>query len=178
MRSLFISLITLFTLISTAQGFTGSPNCMSHGQPLPLNNEQVVNWKHTSRNSFKSRGHVEGTLGQVYKDATGHRHFQIQIGTNANDTIEVIYNQKFGKIPSSALQRGAHVETCGDYITSNAKVGRYGASPDGAIIHWVHESSNDRHDSGYVMIDGQTYGYGTHEGEISESESDFAEASY
>ena len=161
MRSLLLSIITTFTLISTAQAFSDSPLCMSKGQPLPLNNEHVLNWKHTSRNQFKSRGHIEGTLGRVYNDATGHRHFQIVIGSNANDTIEVIYNEKFGKIPASALQQGARVETCGDYITSNARTGRYNASPDGAIIHWVHESTNSRHDSGYVMIEGQTYGFGS-----------------
>lgn len=176
MRSLILSIITTFTLISTAQAFSDSPLCMSKGQPLPVNNEQVLNWKNTSRNQFKSRGHVTGTLGQVYKDATGHRHFQIVIGANSNDTLEVIYNEKFGKIPASALQQGAHVETCGDYITSNAKVGRYNASPDGAIIHWVHESTNSRHDSGYVMIEGQTYGFGSGHGHGLDNETDFAEA--
>jgi hypothetical protein len=162
MRSLFLSIITTFTLISTAQAFSDSPLCMSNGQPLPISNEQVLNWKHTSRNQFKSRGHVEGTVGTVYKDATGHRHFQIVIGANANDTVEVIYNEKFGKIPGSALQKGAHVETCGDYITSNDRAGRYNASPDGAIIHWVHEATNGRHASGYVTIEGHVYGFGKH----------------
>jgi len=176
MRSLLLSIITTFTLISTAQAFSDSPLCMSKGQPLPLNNEQVLNWKHTSRNQFKSRGHIEGTVGKVYNDATGHRHFQIVIGSNANDTIEVIYNEKFGKIPGSALQQGAHVETCGDYITSNSKAGRYNASPDGAIIHWVHESTNSRHDSGYVMIEGQVYGFGSKGPQTVDQEFVFAEA--
>ena len=148
-------------LITTAHAFSDVPLCMSQGQPLPVNNEQVLDWKHTSRNQFKSRGHVQGTVGDVYKDASGHRHFQIVLGANAKDTLEVIYNQKFGAIPASALKRGALVETCGDYITSNAKAGRYQPSPDGAIIHWVHEATNGRHDSGYVAIEGTVYGYGS-----------------
>lgn len=175
MRSLLLSVITTFTLIFTVQAFAETPLCMSEGQPLPINNEQVLNWKHTSRNQFKSRGHVEGTVGAVYKDVTGHRHFQIVIGSNANDTLEVIYNQKFGKIPASALQKGARVETCGDYITSNQRAGRYQPSPDGAIIHWVHEATNGRHASGYVMIEGQLYGYGKN-GNLAEPELEFANA--
>lgn len=175
MRSFILSIITTLTLVSTAQAFTDSPICMSKGQPLPINNVEVLNWKHTSRNSFKSRGHLEGTIGQVYKNATGHRHFQIVIGENPHDTIEVVYNEKFGRIPGEMLQRGARVETCGDYITSNSRSGRYNASPDGAIIHWVHESTNNRHESGYVIIEGQLFGF-SKSGQTVEPEFEFASA--
>lgn len=81
----------------------------------------------------------------------------MQIGQNSYDTIEVIYNEMFGKVPS--MQIGAQVEACGDYITAKAINGKYRASPDGAILHWVHESTRPgSHASGYMMIDGVVYG--------------------
>jgi len=135
-----------------------APDCIARNQPLPVNNEQVLHWKQNSRDGFKDRGHIHGTLTSVYKDKSGHRHFQVTIGDESNETIEVIYNQEFGAIPKEAMQIGAEVESCGDYITSN-KRGKYQPSPDGAIIHWVHESTSPKHDSGYVMINGVLFGY-------------------
>ncbi|MNJ92628.1 hypothetical protein D3C87_103020 [compost metagenome] len=132
---------------------------MGKGQPLPVNNEQVLNWKYKSKNQFKDRGHISGVLTKVYKDKTGHRHFQVRIGEEPRDTIEVIYNQSFGRIQEKVMQIGAIVEACGDYITSNKRAGGYQASPDGAVLHWVHKSTNPRHDSGYVAIEGELYGY-------------------
>lgn len=146
-------LLCFFTLTAQAE----SPLCMAKGQPLPINNEQVLNWKFNSKNAYKNRGNVEGILGKVYKDKTGHRHFQVILGENPRETIEIIYNQSFGKIPTEALTPGSRVQACGDYITAKASNGKYRASPDGAIIHWVHKSTS-YHDHGFVMIDDVLYG--------------------
>lgn len=132
---------------------------MGKGQPLPVNNGQVLDWKFNSKNQFKDRGHVQGILTKIYQNKTGHRHLQVQIGDSPRDKVEIIYNESFGKMPEEVLRLGANFEVCGDYITSNKRAGGYPASPDGAIIHWVHKSTNNHHDSGYVMIDGELYGY-------------------
>jgi len=155
-KAFLLSTVSVLFL-STALA-SNAPECISRNQPLPVNNEQILQWKQFSKNGFKDRGHIHGTLTKIYKDKSGHRHFQVTIGDGARETIEVIYNQKFGKIPQEQMQVGSEVESCGDYITSNRN-GKYEQSPDGAIIHWVHESSNDRHDSGYVMINGVLFGY-------------------
>jgi hypothetical protein len=152
-----ISSILGLLLFSTSV-FAGdsSPLCIGDNQPLPVINEQVLQWKKTTPNSFKKRGHIEGVLTKIYPNKTGHVHIQVQIGQERFETIEVIYNTKFGKV--GAMQIGSTVEACGDYITSNKRTGRYKPSPDGAIIHWVHRSNNDHHESGYMMIDGVVYG--------------------
>lgn len=134
------------------------PVCPDRGRPLPINNEQVLNWKFGSPNQFKARGHIRGSVLRVYADHSGHDHFSIRIGQRPQDTIEVIYNQDFGALPER-LNAGSTVEACGDFIVSNAPSGPYPASPDGAIIHWVHVNpSGQGHDSGYLVIDGDLYG--------------------
>lgn len=148
-----ISVLFLSTALASE-----TPDCIARNQQLPVNNEQVIHWKQSTRDGYKDRGHIHGTLTSVYKDKSGHRHFQVTIGDGSGETIEIIYNQEFGAIPKEALQIGAEVESCGDYITSN-KRGKYQPSPDGAIIHWVHKSTNTRHDSGYVMINGEVFGF-------------------
>lgn len=150
----FAALLFFFTLSAQAE----TPLCMAKGQPLPINNEQVLNWKFNSKNAYKNRGNIEGVIGKVYKDKTGHRHFQVIIGENPRDTIEIIYNQSFGKIPGEAMALGSRVQACGDYITAKAMNGKYRASPDGAIIHWVHKSTGSYHDHGFVVIDDVLYG--------------------
>jgi hypothetical protein len=66
----------------------------------------------------------------------------MQIGPKPTDMIEVIYSLAFGPAPHVPAV-GAHMVACGDYITSN-KDAKYPASPDGAVIHWIHRSKNPR----------------------------------
>jgi hypothetical protein len=132
------------------------PLCLTNGQPLPVMNEQVLTWKKQTRNQYKNRALVDGTLANVYPDKSGHVHISVRIGEGPQDTVEVIYNESFGRMPD--LKVGSEVKACGDYITSNARTKRYQPSPDGAIIHWVHRSNNDRHEDGFVMVDGSVYG--------------------
>lgn len=156
MKAIGLGLVTLGLIVGSLALADNMPVCMAGGQTLAVNNSQVINWKTTTRNQFQSRGHVQGKLINVYPDHSGHNHFEVQIGSNQSDTIEIIYNQSFGAIPTIAP--GADVEACGDYITSNAPTGHYPASPDGAILHWVHAATSSGHPSGFVAIDGVVYG--------------------
>lgn len=119
---------------------------------LPVNNEVITKYKHATENGFEARAHIKGRIGKDYSDTKGHTRFQVVL-TN-NETIELVYNDGFGNLPK--LQEGMEVEACGDYITSN-KNAEYPASPDGAIIHYVHVSTN-KHLSGFVVINSNVYG--------------------
>jgi len=123
------------------------------GQPLPVNNAQVLFWEANTSNQYLDRGHVLGFVGANYGDRNGHIHFQIVM--QGAGTIEAVYNNEFGALPQ--IKKGMAVEACGDYITSNAPTGSYQASPDGAIIHWIHRS-NGNHLSGYLRLDNQIFG--------------------
>jgi hypothetical protein len=134
-----------------------APSCPAYGRDLAINNAQVLHWKRTTPNQFRERANISGKVVQVFPDRTGHDHFVIQIGRQADDTIEVIYNQDFGAMPEPRI--GASVQACGDYITATARSGPYPPSPVGAIIHWVHMNPRGRgHDPGFVLMDGVLYG--------------------
>lgn len=151
--------VVFFSLILSFSLFAASPDvaCLNKGKELKIDNATVLDWKYKSANQYHDRGHIAGTLLYVYPDQNGHHHYQVQIGNNNKDTIEVIYNKGFGDIPQIRL--GSPFEACGDYITSNAPGGGYDASPDGAIIHWVHRSKNTKtHDAGFLVINGVIYG--------------------
>ena len=151
--------VMLFSLVVSFNLLAASPSvtCLTKGQEVKVDNASVLNWKYNSANQYHDRGHILGTLIYNYPDLNGHHHYQVQIGNNNKDTIEVIYNKGFGDIPQVAP--GSGFEACGDYITSNARGGGHDASPDGAIIHWVHMSKNTKaHDSGFLVINGILYG--------------------
>lgn len=158
MRKLILTLSTLTIILSiSASAQTVVQPCLASGQELLVNNEAVLAWKRTTKNQYHNRAHIQGTLVNVYPDHSGHHHYEVKIGLNSNDLIEVIYNEQFGKVPPIKL--GASFEACGDYITSNAAVGHFTASPDGAIVHWVHKSPNPQaHDSGFIAVDGVVCG--------------------
>jgi hypothetical protein len=131
--------------------------CPDHGQPIPVDNAQVLQWKKTTANQFLARAHVDGRVSRTFSDRSGHKHFEIKLGEGSKDILEVVYNSAFGELPP--IQSGMNVEACGDYITSVAQAGPYPPSPSGAIIHWVHlNPSGHGHDSGFLIIDGVVYG--------------------
>ncbi len=149
----------LLTLYWTASGFAGNavPNCPAYGKNLEVNNQQALHWRRTTPNQFRERAHVKGNVVYIYPDRNGHEHFEIQIGREREDAIEVIYNSDFGALPD--VREGMVVEACGDYITSTAQSGPYPPSPAGAIIHWIHMNPKGRgHEPGFLMIDGALYG--------------------
>lgn len=140
---------------------TDRPDCMSKNNVLPIDNAQVLAWKTSTANQYLTRGHIQGKLVSAYPDRNGHHHWKVQIGPEATDTVEVVYQIQFGPTPD--VHPGQSIEACGDYITSTAPGGGYDASPDGALIHWVHcNPSGHGHDSGYIAIDNNAYGTCSH----------------
>jgi hypothetical protein len=154
-------LTVLFALTSLgaslAQAKPEIPECLSGREQLEVDNEQVIKWKASTRNQFKARAHVRGRVVKRYQERPSHLHFSIELEDGSGDRLEVIYNKAFGDCPTPAS--GQVVVACGDYITSNAPTDRYPASPDGAIIHWVHMSPNLReHEHGYLLVNGTVCG--------------------
>lgn len=137
----------------------GAANCMDHGNVLTDMNDQALQWKAHQASGFQARALVSGVVDEVFPDHSGHRHFSIKIGPQADDHIEVIYNVNFGAMPLP--QAGEAVSACGDYIVATEQNGGYPPSPDGALIHWVHKSPHAGHDSGFVILNGVLYGNGT-----------------
>jgi hypothetical protein len=133
------------------------PVCLDDGQEMQIDNDQILKYKSDTKNQFQARGFIEGTVIAVPEVMNKHDHFAISIGPGPKDTIEVIYNNnpEFGPMPS--VQPGDPIVVCGDYITSYAKSGRYEASPEGAIIHWVHYNPGNRdnvHEHGFIYFSG------------------------
>jgi hypothetical protein len=97
-------------------------------------------------------------ISREYPSKKSHEHFEVVFQSGkVNDNIEIIYNTQFGQLPP--IRPGSQIAICGDYITSNAPTSQYQASPDGAIIHWVHRSNNPRkHATGYLVVNGSLYG--------------------
>ena len=116
-----------------------------HGESVPKPKVTVVSYR---------KGMGNAGNGSMVAPFDGIHGWYLQ---NQTDTIEVIYNNQFGAMPR--LAPGQIVEACGDYITSNRPNGHYPASPDGAILHWVHFNPADQgHEDGYVVVDGRLTG--------------------
>lgn len=98
----FYSLVILvcFNRVALA-GSDLDRTCLDHGKPLEIINAQVLQWKTSTANAFLARARIEGTVDQVLPDHSGHRHFSLKIGPQAEDHIEVIYNLSFGHLPNS-----------------------------------------------------------------------------
>lgn len=157
MRTIATWVFAAALLGSVAHADDAPPCLADNGSVLGLMDNQVMRWERSTPNQFLARAHVAGSIVEVYPDQNGHHHFAIQIGPAPSNRLEVVYNEDFGSVPP--VQTGSTVEACGDYITSTAQSEQYPASPDGAIIHWVHLSPNpNKHPSGYLMIDGTLYG--------------------
>lgn len=136
------------------------PVCLDkQGQSLGINATEVIKWKQTSPNQYTNRGHLKGEISKVFLNKNGHRHFEITFSDASNeDTIEIIYNEDFGQLPE--LELGMPIEACGDYITATAASGPYPKSPNGAILHWVHNNPSGKgHPPGFLMIQNVLYGY-------------------
>ncbi len=138
------------------------PECLdSKGNNLPVDNAQAVAYKTSTANGSTSRAHVAGPITKIYPDKNGHNHFEISLGNASGDTLEVVYNISFGALPALAV--GMNAEACGDFINSNGPENGYPASPDGALIHWIHKT-NSGHPGGFTIIDGNLYGQGNGSG--------------
>jgi hypothetical protein len=151
-------LLALFLISNFAFASDPVPDCIGDdGSTIPVINQQVLYWKQNTANEYLARAHVQGQIVKLLPNETGHNHFEIQIGTDSSDILEVIYDYEFGKLPKLAV--GDMIEACGDYITSYAEGNGYKPSPAGALIHWIHISDEpDKHASGYTMVNGSVYG--------------------
>ena len=167
---LFSPVLSVSLIFFSSLGWTATsvlPACLDRGNDLPINNDQIAEWKSSTQNQFLARGHVSGAISRIFPDHSNHNHFEIQMDTPTGDTLEIVFSKCDGTLP--ALRTGMRVEACGDYITSMSHSGSNPVSPDGAILHWVHKSlpvdlcghnygDGGDHDSGYLAIDGQVYG--------------------
>ncbi|MBS1960883.1 MAG: hypothetical protein JST04_01615 [Bdellovibrionales bacterium] len=138
------------------------PACLDGPDEMRVDNQRVLDMKRTTKNQYLDRAFVEGRVSHLFNDKNGHDHFSIAIGPGPKDTIEIVYNQEFGDSPN--FKEGDPVVVCGDYITSNARAGGYDASPDGAIIHWVHfnpgtRANSERHAHGFIMFGADLVGF-------------------
>ncbi|HAR42388.1 MAG TPA: hypothetical protein DCS07_07110 [Bdellovibrionales bacterium] len=156
----FILLFTPFQARSEVNAF-GAPDCLKNNVGvLPVMNEQVLRWKKESKNQYKDRALIQGRSVRLIKTTKSHVHIEVQIGDGQKDQIEIIYNKEFGALPK--IRGGMSIEACGEYITSREPAGGYQASPNGALIHWVHMNRKPgpgAHEDGFLVIDNVTYGF-------------------
>ncbi len=144
--------------VLTQNAVAAIPDCKDRNLVMSVNNQRILEFKKSTANGYMSRGFVSGVVSRVFPARNSHDHYEIKIGENENDVLEVVYNVAFGETPSPV--EGMHVEACGDYITAFAQNGPYPASPSEAIIHWVHYNpKNSGHDHGFVAMDGSLYGW-------------------
>ncbi len=155
--------LSAFLSVSAGTAFADDdrlPPCMNFsGQPLALNNRQVLQWRSSTPDQFLERGFVSGTVTDVYPDRPKHEHFAIDLDQVPGGDLEIIYNREFGALPE--IRPGMRVVACGDYITVGPRASR--PSPMGAILHWVHYNpgtrDGGRHPHGFVAIGDRLYGF-------------------
>jgi hypothetical protein len=154
-----LALVFIASALFASSSFAQSniPECLGeNNQVLPVDDNATIALKTDTANGQLSRAHAEGPITKIYPNETGHNHFEISLGSAAADTLEVVYDTEFGALPT--LEIGMNVEVCGDFINSYAPENGYQASPDGAIIHWIHKTDNDKHQAGFTIINGGLYG--------------------
>lgn len=158
LRNVSLVLVSIFAAVSSFAA-DAVPECFAKKTVLPVNNEQVLQFKDRQPNQALTRGNILGTLTRIFPDKNGHTHFEINIGNQSDDVVEVIFNDDFGPI-NMELKPGMRVQACGDFINSSKPAKQYPASPSGAIIHWLHlNPKNQGHEHGFLWIDGRLFGY-------------------
>ncbi len=148
------------------------PLCFDQSEVLEVDNERVLRMKAEKPNQYKARAFVEGKVTTNPYLRGEHIRFSIQIGRDTDETLEMVYNIDFGDLPEVRI--GDNVVVCGEFINSFKQGGGYPASPDGAIVHWVHHNPGDRdtvHEHGFMMFENGLAGFddaipGAWEGEI------------
>jgi hypothetical protein len=144
---------TVFLALSYAALADTAPVCISGSQVLSVDNALAVQRKEDHDqypNGTTYRGNISGVITKLYADQTCHTHFEIALDGTPSTTIEVIYDQGFGSTPKPAI--GMSVQACGDFIISYSKENGYAASPDGALIHWIHATDTSKHDAGFLIL--------------------------
>jgi hypothetical protein len=136
------------------------------GGEIAINNEQVLQWMKDSAKQFiRSRAHIEGKVTKVLpsdrvkspgkepdKYRSKHQRFEVKIGPDKYDVIQVFYNGRYS--PKPALKKGDKVEACGEFA-----VDRSGApSQNFAVLYWVHAAQAYPHAEGFVNAEGKVFG--------------------
>jgi hypothetical protein len=136
------------------------------GEQIGVNNEQVLQWKNRSATEFiRSRAHVTGSVVKVLPSDKGinlekdtdkfhkkHQRFQVQIGPEKTDTIEIFYNGRF--TPRPALKKGDKIEACGEFAADSSA----NAKTPFAVLYWTHAAKVYPHTEGYLNSQGKTFG--------------------
>jgi hypothetical protein len=127
------------------------------GEEMPVNNEQVLQWKKAATNEFvRARAHVKGTVTKLIPDRL-HQRFEIQIGPEKDDTVAIFYNGSFP--PKPKVKKGDPIEACGEFVANS-----YTRLPDpkpeqnSAIVFWTHKFGFYPHPEGFLTASGKTYG--------------------
>lgn len=160
-------LFSIVFSVSSAQAFIPNakmPVCLDGRNEMQIDNQRVIEMKHNTPNQYLDRGFIDGVVIRPPSIENGHQHFSLALSNNKKDTIEIVYNNDFGTMPQRPVLVGDHVVVCGDYITSFARGGGYDASPDGALIHWVHynpatRSGSMKHEHGFMMFGSDLVGF-------------------
>ena len=78
---------------------TDAPVCVDdQGNILPLDDAQAIAYKTNTPNGSTSRVHASGPITKLYPNASGHNHFEISLGSESGDKLEVVYNISFGAL--------------------------------------------------------------------------------
>jgi len=140
-----------------------APPCLDEsGKELLIDNVRALDLKKKGGDGKAYRARIKGQVvsktSQRCSSRSGscHAHFQIQIGPQKTDTVEVVYSEDFGQMKEPA--QGETVEACGDFLNTSRQ---RNSGPSGAIIHWVHRANCMDHEHGYVLVEGSDlYGMG------------------
>jgi hypothetical protein len=136
----------ILALGSPALGDLSCPD--GHDGALPVNNDQVLQWKNNSTDTVRARAHIQGQVIQrtLMRDRT--QRIEVRIGPERDDVLEVFYRPSHPPHPN--LKKGDTLEACGDLFADQRS--------KAIVTYWVHISKDEKHLPGYVVVKGKVYG--------------------
>jgi hypothetical protein len=144
----FLQVASLMLLLAAPALAAPTPVCPHpSGQELPINNEQVIEWKKNSKEVVRTRVHIKGKAVSEKRAKDGNR-ISVQIGPDSKDMVEIFFNNKFSPKPS--VKKGQEVQACGEFI--------YDGSHEYGIVHRVHAAKNPKVLPGFLVVQGKVYG--------------------
>jgi hypothetical protein len=144
----FLQVTSFLLVLSTAAWAAPTPPCpQATGAELPINNEQVLEWKKSTAQAVRSRVHIKGKAVQEKKSKAGSR-IAVKIGPDKKDVVEIFYHGKFSPRPN--VKKGQEVQACGEFI--------FDGSSEFGIVHRVHAAKNPKILPGFLVVQGKVYG--------------------
>jgi hypothetical protein len=144
----FLQVASLLLTLAAPAWAAPTPACPHpSGQELPINNEQVLQWKKNSKEVVRTRVHIKGKAVEEKRSKEGNR-ISVKIGPDAGDMVEIFYNNKFS--PKPTVKKGQEVQACGEFI--------YDGSNEHGIVHRVHTAKNPKVLPGFLVVQGKVYG--------------------